>query len=127
MHVGLNLIFLVPGETGGMEVAARELIPALLSQAPAGTRFTAFINRETAAEGPGPWGTLVPAVTVPVLVAQGIDDPYGSLRQVEAIERQCGGLVRRCILERCGHSPHREQRERTLSTMAAFVRGTEKG
>ena len=29
-HVGLNLIFLVPGETGGMEVAARELIPALL-------------------------------------------------------------------------------------------------
>jgi hypothetical protein len=28
MHVGLNLIFLVPGETGGMEVAAREPIPA---------------------------------------------------------------------------------------------------
>jgi hypothetical protein len=27
MHVGLNLIFLVPGETGGMEVTARELIP----------------------------------------------------------------------------------------------------
>jgi hypothetical protein len=27
-HIGLNLIFLVPGETGGMEVAARELIPA---------------------------------------------------------------------------------------------------
>jgi hypothetical protein len=25
MHVGLNLIFLVPGETGGMEVATREL------------------------------------------------------------------------------------------------------
>ncbi len=37
MHVGLNLIFLVPGETGGMEVAARELIPALLSEAPPGT------------------------------------------------------------------------------------------
>ena len=32
MHVGLNLIFLVPGETGGMEVAARELIPALLAR-----------------------------------------------------------------------------------------------
>ena len=49
MHVGLNLIFLVPGETGGMEVAARELIPALLAEAPAGMRFTAFINREAAA------------------------------------------------------------------------------
>ncbi len=33
-----------------------------------------------------------------------------------------GGPVRRCILERCGHSPHRDQRERTLSTMAAFIR-----
>jgi glycosyltransferase involved in cell wall biosynthesis len=65
MHVGLNLIFLVPGETGGMEVAARELMPALLDQAPAGTRFTAFVNREAAAAG-GPWSELMPMVTVPV-------------------------------------------------------------
>ncbi len=66
VHVGLNLIFLVPGETGGMEVYARELIPALLAQAPPGTHFTAFVNRETAAAGGGPWGELLPAVTVPV-------------------------------------------------------------
>src|ERR1035438_5110552 len=66
MHVGLNLIFLVPGETGGMEVAARELIPALLAEAPGEMRFTAFINREAAAAGDGPWGELLPAVTVPV-------------------------------------------------------------
>ncbi|HST56321.1 MAG TPA: glycosyltransferase family 1 protein [Solirubrobacteraceae bacterium] len=65
MHVGLNLIFLVPGETGGMEVVARELIPALLAAAP-DTRFTAFINREAAAANDGPWGELLPAVTVPV-------------------------------------------------------------
>ncbi len=66
MHVGLNLIFLVPGETGGMEVAARELIPALVAEAPPGMRFTAFVNREAAAAGDGPWGELLPAVTVPV-------------------------------------------------------------
>jgi len=66
VHIGLNLIFLVPGETGGMEVAARELIPALLAEAPAGMRFTAFINREAARGADGPWGELVPAVTVPV-------------------------------------------------------------
>jgi glycosyltransferase involved in cell wall biosynthesis len=65
MHIGLNLIFLVPGETGGMEVAARELTPALVAAAPQ-TRFTAFINREAAAAGDGPWGELLPAVTVPV-------------------------------------------------------------
>ena len=65
-HVGLNLVFLVPGETGGMEVAARELIPALLAEAPPGMRFTAFINREAAAAGDGPWGELLPQVIVPV-------------------------------------------------------------
>ena len=64
-HIGLNLIFLVPGETGGMEVVARELIPALLAGAPQ-LRFTAFINREAAAAGDGPWGELLGAVTVPV-------------------------------------------------------------
>jgi len=66
MHIGLNLIFLVPGETGGMEVAARELIPALLEEEAPGMRFTAFINREAAAAKDGPWGELLPAVTVPV-------------------------------------------------------------
>ncbi len=65
-HVCLNLVFLVPGETGGMEVAARELIPVLLEQAPPGMRFTALINREAAAAGDGPWGELLPALTVPV-------------------------------------------------------------
>jgi glycosyltransferase involved in cell wall biosynthesis len=64
-HIGLNLIFLVPGETGGMEVYARELIPALLAAAP-DMRFTAFVNREAAAAGGAPWGELLPAVTVPV-------------------------------------------------------------
>jgi glycosyltransferase involved in cell wall biosynthesis len=64
-HIGLNLIFLVPGETGGMEVVARELIPALVAVGP-DARFTAFINREAAAAGDGPWGDLIPAVTVPV-------------------------------------------------------------
>ena len=65
MHVGLNLVFLVPGETGGMEVYARELIPELVRAAP-GTRFTAFVNREATTAGGGPWGELTEAVTVPV-------------------------------------------------------------
>jgi len=63
--VGLNLIYLVPGETGGMEVVARELLPELVKAAP-GLSFTAFVNREAAAAKDGPWGEIVPAVTVPV-------------------------------------------------------------
>jgi glycosyltransferase involved in cell wall biosynthesis len=64
-HVGLNLIYLVPGYTGGTETYARELIPELVAAAPE-IRFTAFINREAAAAGGGPWGDLIPAVVVPV-------------------------------------------------------------
>jgi glycosyltransferase involved in cell wall biosynthesis len=66
VHVGLNLIFLVPGETGGMEVYARELIPALVAVAPPGTRFTAFVNREASGSARGPWSELMPVVRVPV-------------------------------------------------------------
>ncbi len=66
VHVGLNLIFLVPGETGGMEIAAQELIAALLGAAPAGYRFTAFINRETAAASDWPLRDALPSVRVPV-------------------------------------------------------------
>ena len=65
MKVGLNLVYLVPGETGGMEVFARELIPALVAARP-DLDLVAFVNREAADAGGGPWGELIPAVTVPV-------------------------------------------------------------
>ncbi len=65
MHVGLNLVYLVPGYTGGTETYARELIPELVATAP-DVRFTAFVNREAAADTRAPWGNVIPAVTVPV-------------------------------------------------------------
>jgi glycosyltransferase involved in cell wall biosynthesis len=64
MHVGLNLVFLVPGESSGPETYARELIPALLDERP-DLRLTAFLNREASQAGGGPWRDL-PSVTVPV-------------------------------------------------------------
>ena len=64
MHVGLNLVYLVPGKTGGMEVYARELIPALVAEGGGDVRFTAFVCREAAAAD-GPWHDI-PSVTVPV-------------------------------------------------------------
>lgn len=64
-HVGLNLVYLVPGETGGMEVYARELLPRLAALD--GLRLTAFVNQEAAAaRGDAPWGALVPMEVVPV-------------------------------------------------------------
>ena len=64
-RVGLNLIYLVPGETGGMEIYARELIPALQEIAGPSVELVAFVNREAAEAGGGPWGELIPSVTVP--------------------------------------------------------------
>jgi pimeloyl-ACP methyl ester carboxylesterase len=64
---------------------------------------------------------FLPRITVPVLVIQGEQDEYGTLRQVEAIERGCDGPVRRVILPDCGHSPHRDQPERTLDEITSFM------
>ena len=64
VHVGLNLVFLTPGEQGGMETYARELIPRLVAAAPE-HRFTCFINRD-AASAEGPWQQLTGSVVVPV-------------------------------------------------------------
>src|SRR5205085_284933 len=61
-RVGLNLVFLVPGETGGREPYARELVGALRADRP-DLELVAFVNRETAAAGDGFWGE---AVTLPV-------------------------------------------------------------
>ncbi|MGI8780580.1 MAG: hypothetical protein ACR2L8_10525 [Solirubrobacteraceae bacterium] len=67
MHVGLNLVFLVPGQTGGMEIAARALIPALRDAAP-GLRFTALVNSEAAGEDFG-----IDSVVVPVAAARRVE------------------------------------------------------
>ncbi|HTO87264.1 MAG TPA: alpha/beta hydrolase [Thermoanaerobaculia bacterium] len=64
---------------------------------------------------------VLPAVGAPVLVLQGEEDPYGTLRQVEALARGCSGFVEALVLARCGHSPHREFRERTLAAMQRFL------
>ena len=71
MHVGLNLIYLMPGRTGGMETVARELIPALAAARP-DVRLTAFVNREAAAEQ-GPWRDAADWVLLPVRASSRVD------------------------------------------------------
>lgn len=64
----------------------------------------------------------LPHIACPLLLIQGEDDQYGTLAQLDAIERQVGGPVERVVLARCGHSPHVDQKEATLEAIAAFVR-----
>jgi pimeloyl-ACP methyl ester carboxylesterase len=65
---------------------------------------------------------VLPAVGAPVLVLQGEEDPYGTLRQLEALARGGGGFVEALVLAGCGHSPHREFPERALAAMLRFLK-----
>jgi glycosyltransferase involved in cell wall biosynthesis len=89
MHVGLNLVYLVPGYTGGTETYAQELIPELVEAAPE-VRFTAFVNREAAAESARPWGELIPAITVPVRARNRIEWVRGEQLLLPAMAERAG-------------------------------------
>jgi glycosyltransferase involved in cell wall biosynthesis len=58
LRVALNLVFLVPGETGGMETYARELIAAMAELADLDP--VALVNRETAGQQLGCEQLVVP-------------------------------------------------------------------
>jgi glycosyltransferase involved in cell wall biosynthesis len=91
MHVGLNLVYLVPGETGGMETYARELIPRLAQLD--GLRLTALVNRETAEAGDGPWGDVVPMEIVPVRARNRIEWVRGEQQLVPGLADRAGADV----------------------------------
>ncbi len=85
MHVVLNLVFLVPGQTGGMEVVARELVPRLAAQP--GLRLTALVNREAAEAGGGPWGDVIPMAVVPVRAGNRVEWVRGEQQHVPSLAR----------------------------------------
>lgn len=60
------------------------------------------------------------AITCRVLVVQGEDDEYGTLRQVESVVSRVAGEARSLVLPGCGHAPHAERRDEVLAAAAAF-------
>ncbi len=65
----------------------------------------------------------LPRIGVPLLVIQGADDPYGTLAQVDAIERGAGAPVKRLVLPACGHAPQQDRPEETTRAVVDFARG----
>jgi glycosyltransferase involved in cell wall biosynthesis len=88
VHVGLNLVFLVPGEQGGMEVYARELLRALAAERP-DIRLTAFVNREARAAG-GEWDTFADVVEVPVFARSRVQWVRGEQQLLPGLARRAG-------------------------------------
>jgi pimeloyl-ACP methyl ester carboxylesterase len=60
-------------------------------------------------------------IRVPILVVQGADDQYGTVRQIEAAEQECYCPVEVVLLPGAKHSPQREAPEATLEAVANFV------
>lgn len=65
--------------------------------------------------------SYLPDVEVPVLMLQGVQDEYGSVAQLEAIAAQVSGETETVLMDACGHSPHRDQPELTLSAIERFL------
>ncbi|MGJ5134768.1 alpha/beta fold hydrolase [Bradyrhizobium oligotrophicum] len=63
-------------------------------------------------------------IRVPVAVIQGVDDQYGTIRQVEIIQEECCCPVEVTMLPNTGHSPHREAPDATLRVIAEFAAAT---
>jgi pimeloyl-ACP methyl ester carboxylesterase len=60
-------------------------------------------------------------IRVPILVVQGADDQYGTLKQVEAAEQECFCPVEAAVLPNVRHAPFREAPELTLKVVADFI------
>lgn len=60
-------------------------------------------------------------IRVPVLIVQGQDDQYGTVKQIEAAERECYCPVEVSLLPGVGHSPHREAPRLLLDIVAGFA------
>jgi pimeloyl-ACP methyl ester carboxylesterase len=60
-------------------------------------------------------------IRVPILVVQGEDDQYGTLRQVEIVKEECTCPVETAIFPGVRHVPQRDAPELTLGTIAGFI------
>ena len=64
----------------------------------------------------------LPSVRCPVLAIQGHDDEYGTMAQLDEIERRVSGPCELLKLENCGHSPFRDRPEDTLQAGSRLVK-----
>jgi pimeloyl-ACP methyl ester carboxylesterase len=60
-------------------------------------------------------------IRVPMLIVQGESDQYGTVKQIEAAERECYCPVEVALLPAARHSPQREAPEAALKAITDFV------
>jgi pimeloyl-ACP methyl ester carboxylesterase len=60
-------------------------------------------------------------IRVPVLIVQGEDDQYGTVKQIEVAQEECYCPVEVALLPGARHSPQRDAPEATLKAISEFV------
>jgi len=63
---------------------------------------------------------LLPKIQAPALLIQGSDDEYGTLAQIDAVERGIAGPSEKLIVGG-GHSPHLEHPDEVPDAIASFI------
>ncbi len=63
----------------------------------------------------------LPYIRVPMLIVQGLADPYGTLAHAEAAEAESYGPVDVLALAETGHAPHLERPDEVLRAVADFT------
>jgi pimeloyl-ACP methyl ester carboxylesterase len=58
---------------------------------------------------------------VPVAIVQGVNDQYGTIRQIEIAEQECYCPVEVTMIPGAGHSPYRDAPEATLDAISEFA------
>ncbi|MEM6806589.1 MAG: alpha/beta hydrolase [Bacteroidota bacterium] len=64
---------------------------------------------------------FLPSIICPLLIIQGKEDEFGSLKQVASIYQQVEGIAEKFIPANAKHSPHREAPELTLKRCTSFI------
>lgn len=74
----------------------------------------------------GKWNmeNFLPYIKCPVLIIQGTEDEYGSIAQVESIEKNVIKNVSTLLIPETGHSPHIKAKDVVLEESAKFINST---
>lgn len=60
-------------------------------------------------------------IKIPILAIQGKDDPYGTLSQIEILEKNVKGKLNKLILNDCGHNPLIDKPKEVIVEVETFI------
>lgn len=64
---------------------------------------------------------FVKEILCPILIFQGEKDEFGTMKQVETVEKNAKGSTQSLLLSEAGHNPHKEVPEKVLKESSLFI------